>query len=80
MADFRFRPERGKQHTLRATYFDESLDINGLGFLTRNDQMNLDYNYNIFESDIEDCVRGRPPMWLPINGMSKAGPSDSVSF
>jgi hypothetical protein len=52
MADFRFRPERGKQHTLRATYFDETLDINELGFLTRNDQMNLDYNYNLVESDI----------------------------
>ena len=51
MADFRFRPERGKQHTVRATYFDETLDINELGFLTRNDQMNLDYNYNLVQSD-----------------------------
>jgi hypothetical protein len=24
MADFQFRPERGKQHTVRATYFDET--------------------------------------------------------
>lgn len=52
MADFQYRPERGKQHTVRATYFDETLDINELGFLTRNDQMNLDYNYNMVESDI----------------------------
>lgn len=53
MADFRFRPGRGKQHTVRATYFDETLDINDLGFLSRNDQMNLDYNYNLVESDVE---------------------------
>lgn len=57
MADFRFRPDRGKQHTLRATYFDDTLDINDLGFLTRNDQMNLDYNYNLVESDIEGLRR-----------------------
>ncbi len=59
MADFQFRPERGKQHTVRATYFDETLDINELGFLTRNDQMNLDYNYNVVESDIPELRNKR---------------------
>ncbi|MCG8416034.1 MAG: DUF5916 domain-containing protein [Pseudomonadales bacterium] len=66
MADFRFRPERGKQHTVRATYFDESLDINELGFLTRNDQMNLDYNYNVFESDIS-WLRSRNTTYIVTN-------------
>ncbi len=72
MADFRFRPERGKQHTLRATYFDESLDINGLGFLTRNDQMNLDYNYNIFESDVEG-LRSRTTTYVVANQWNVEG-------
>ena len=59
MADFQFRPERGKQHTVRATYFDETLDINELGFLTRNDQMNLDYTYNLVESNIPELRNKR---------------------
>jgi len=66
MADFRFRPERGKQHTLRATYFDELLDINELGFLSRNDQMNLDYNYNKFESDVAG-LRSRNTTYMFVN-------------
>ncbi len=50
--DFSFRPQRGEQHTVRATYIGDTLDINDLGFLTRNDQMNLDYTYFRNESDI----------------------------
>jgi len=53
MADFRFRPGRGQQHTVRAVHFDDTLDINDLGFLTRNDQLNLDYEYEQVESDID---------------------------
>ena len=72
MADFAFRPERGKQHTVRATYFDEQLDINELGFLTRNDQMNLDYNYNIFESDVEG-LRSRNTTYILTNQWNLEG-------
>jgi hypothetical protein len=52
-ADISFRPERGVQHNISATYFDDQMDINDLGFLARNDQMNLDYNFFMSESDIE---------------------------
>lgn len=72
MADFRFRPGQGKQHTLRATYFDETLDINDLGFLTRNDQMNLDYNYNLVESDIEG-LRNRRTTYILTNQWNLEG-------
>jgi hypothetical protein len=72
MADFRFRPSRGKQHTIRATYFDETLDINDLGFLTRNDQMNLDYNYNSVESDIEG-LRNRSTTYIITNQWNVEG-------
>lgn len=72
MADFNFRPQRGRQHTVRATYFDESLDINELGFLTRNDQMNLDYNYNVFESDIEG-LRSRNTTYIIANQWNVEG-------
>ena len=52
LSDVAFRPRRGLQHGLRATYIDDTLDINELGFLTRNDQMNLDYNMFNIESDV----------------------------
>ena len=52
LGDVAFRPRRGLQHGLRATYIDDTLDINELGFLTRNDQMNLDYNMVNIESDV----------------------------
>ena len=51
-ADVSYRPRRGVQHTLRSTYLDDTLDINDLGFLTRNDQMNMDYNYSRTVSNI----------------------------
>lgn len=51
-ADIGFRPSRGVNHTIRATYIDDKLDINDLGFLQRNDQMNLDYNYFKNESNV----------------------------
>lgn len=51
-ADFGFRPARGVNHSLRATYIDDTFDMNDLGFLQRNDQMNLDYNYFKSESNI----------------------------
>lgn len=66
LADLAFRPERGRQHTFRATYFDETLDINELGFLTRNDQANLDYNFNMTESDIP-WLRSRDTTWFVVN-------------
>jgi len=72
IADLRFRPEQGKQHTLRATYFDEDLDINELGFLTRNDQQNLDYTYNRFESDIEG-LRSRSTDFILVNQWNADG-------
>lgn len=50
--DFTFRPQRGTQHTLRATYIDDTFDMNQMGFLTRNDQANLDYTFFLNESDV----------------------------
>ncbi|MFK7864585.1 MAG: DUF5916 domain-containing protein [Pseudohongiellaceae bacterium] len=72
MADFRYRPGQGKQHTFRTTYFDDTLDINDLGFLTRNDQMNLDYNYNLVESDIEG-LRNRNTTYILTNQWNTDG-------
>lgn len=50
--DLTFRPQRGVQHTFRATYIDDTFDMNQMGFLTRNDQANLDYTFFNVESDV----------------------------
>lgn len=50
--DVSFRPRRGVNHSLRATYLDDELEINDLGFMQRNDAANLDYAYFRIESDI----------------------------
>lgn len=53
VADIIFQPRRGRMHRIAAGYHDEKLDLNTLGFLTRNDLIHLDYNYNRNESDVE---------------------------
>ncbi len=72
MADVRFRPGRGQQHTVSAVHFDDTLDINDLGFLTRNDQVNLDYEYEQVESDIE-WLRNKTTTYRINNQWNTAG-------
>ncbi|MCP5356922.1 MAG: hypothetical protein H7A06_02130 [Pseudomonadales bacterium] len=50
--DVLYQPERGRQHRLALSYLDETLDINDLGFLSRNDNIQGDYTYSIDRSDI----------------------------
>ena len=52
LGDVSFIPRQGIQHILRATYIDDEFDINDLGFLARNSQRNLDYNFVLTESNI----------------------------
>lgn len=70
--DIGFRPRRGVQHSLAATYIDDKLDINDLGFLSRNDQMNLDYNYFLNESDVEG-LRSRSTAFFVTNQWNTDG-------
>jgi len=53
IADLIFQPQRGRQHRVAAGYHDEKLELNTLGFLTRNDLMHFDYFYSRNESNIE---------------------------
>tara|TARA_R110002072_G_scaffold4663_8_gene32658 strand:- start:40228 stop:42633 length:2406 start_codon:yes stop_codon:yes gene_type:complete len=55
-ADLTFQPQRGRSHRIAAGYHDDKLDLNTLGFLTRNDLMHFDYNYNRNESNIEGLL------------------------
>ena len=52
LGDISYIPRQGVQHIAKATYIDDEFDMNNVGFLTRNSQMNLDYNFLLTESDI----------------------------
>lgn len=52
IADLIYLPQRGRMHRIAAGYHDDKLDLNTLGFLTRNDLMHLDYNYVRDESNV----------------------------
>ncbi len=50
--DLDYRPDRRLQHSITGTYLDDTLQLNDIGFLQRNDLMQLDYQLNINESDL----------------------------
>ena len=52
LGDVSYIPRQGTQHIFRATYIDDQFDMNDMGFLARNSQQNLDYNFVLTESDI----------------------------
>lgn len=52
-ADVNYQPERGRQHSIGLSYLDDTLDINNLGFLSRNDFIQGDYTFSVDRSDVE---------------------------
>lgn len=50
--DGTFRPERGVQHSIVGTYMDDKLQLNDLGYVQRNDHVQLDYRLNLTDSNI----------------------------
>lgn len=47
-----YTPQRGRQHSLALTVFDDEVEINDFGFFRRNDVKGLRYRYNRNDSDI----------------------------
>ncbi|MEX2132398.1 MAG: DUF5916 domain-containing protein [Pseudohongiellaceae bacterium] len=70
--DIGYRPSRGIQHGLDLTYLDDTLDITDLGFLTRNDQLNVNYNFFLNQSDIPG-LRNRSTMLFLTNQFNTDG-------
>lgn len=70
--DIGYRPARGVQHSLDLTYIDDKLDITDMGFLTRNDQMNINYNFFRNESNIPG-LRDRTTMVFLTNQFNTDG-------
>ncbi|MDX1491569.1 MAG: DUF5916 domain-containing protein [Pseudohongiellaceae bacterium] len=71
-ADVVYQPERGVQHRVAATYLDDELDINDMGFLTRNDLVQFDYNYSVNQSDVEG-LRSLSTSYQIINQWNTSG-------
>lgn len=74
LGDITYIPKRGVQHILTTTYFDDEFDMNDLGFLSRNSQMNLDYNFVLTESDIPGLT-SRTTMLTSVNQYNTNGDS-----
>ena len=52
-ANVNYQPQQGRQHSLSLSYLDDTLDINDLGFLSRNDFVAADYSFSLDRSNIE---------------------------
>ena len=72
LGDVTYIPSQGVQHTLAATYIDDEFDMDELGFLSRNDQMNLDYSFTRTESDIQG-LRSRSTSIRSVNRYNTEG-------
>ncbi len=70
--DLAYRPERGVQHSFTGNYFDDTLNINDVGYLQRNDHVMLDYRFSITESGL-DNLRSRTRSMNVINQWNTDG-------
>ena len=52
-SDISYQPERGRQHKVALGYLDDSLELNDLGFVSRNDFVQADYTYSLDRSNVE---------------------------
>jgi len=77
LGDVTYIPRRGVQHTVTTTYIDDEFDMNDLGFITRNSQKNLDYNFSLTESDIPGLT-SRSTTFTSINQFNTDGESVSA--
>ena len=60
MADIRVVPKAGHVHSLQLDYFDDEVDIQGLGFIQRNDLIGGQYFYSYSKSSgLPDWLRTR---------------------
>src|SRR5690606_39392179 len=50
--DVDYRPERGVQHTFTGTYLDDTLELNDIGYVQRNDHVQLDYRLQLTDSNV----------------------------
>ena len=74
LGDISYIPRRGVQHILTSTYIDDDFDMNDLGFISRNSQMNLDYNLVLTESNIPGLT-SRMTMLTSVNQYNTEGDS-----
>lgn len=52
-ADISYQPMRGRQHKIGLGYLDDTLELNDLGFVSRNDFVQADYTFSLDRSDVE---------------------------
>lgn len=70
--DMSYRPEQGVRHSFTGTYLDDTLDINDLGYVQRNDHVQLDYRLSVNESNLPK-LKSRTRGMNVINQWNTAG-------
>lgn len=70
--DVAYRPEQGIRHSVTGTYLDDTLDINDLGYVQRNDHVQLDYRLSVNDSDLSN-LKSRTRGMNVINQWNTAG-------
>jgi len=70
--DIIYQPVRGRQHRVALAYLDDTLNINDVGFLSRNDNIQAEYNFNLNESNIQG-LRSRSTSFQTINQWNTTG-------
>ena len=80
LGDVSYIPSSGVQHIVKATYIDDEFDMNDVGFLSRNSQMNLDYNFIRTESNIPGIQSRTTTFTSLINTILTAAPCWQVNL
>ena len=57
LMDFDYAPRRGDQHSLGIDYFDDQLNVNDLGYLSRNDLLAISYGFSRRETNVEHLLQ-----------------------
>ena len=52
-ANINYQPQRGRQHSVSLGYLDDTLELNDLGFVSRNDFVQADYTFSLDRSNVE---------------------------
>lgn len=69
--DMRYTPKQGRNHLIALDYFDETIDINDLGFFRRNDLINARYTWQENRSDITFGRNASSRLMIPLEWNNK---------
>lgn len=70
-SDLVLAPAEGRSHKLEIEYFDRRVNLNDLGYMRRNDQIAIDYDYRVTEERLAN-LRRRQTFYLVRQSLNTA--------